>query len=67
MVEQMRGRLLPLEGVEAILARVASVFAIQLDAIASRLAADMATINDPAEARYRILTETRRVRAATFG
>ena len=64
-IEQMRGRLLPLEGVEAILARVASVFATQLDAIASRLAADMAVINDPAEARHRILTETRRVRAAT--
>lgn len=64
-IDQIRGRLVPLDAVETILTRYASIYATQLDAIASRLASDMATIDDPAQARHRILAETRRVRAAT--
>lgn len=64
-IDTARRRLVPIDAVEAVMMRYASIFATQLDAIASRVASDMATIDDPAEARHRLLTETRRVRAAT--
>ncbi|MCW6036813.1 terminase small subunit [Spirulina subsalsa FACHB-351] len=64
-IDTARRRLVPVDAVEAIMMRFASIFATQIDAIASRVASDMATIDDPAEARHRLLIETRRVRAAT--
>tara|TARA_B100000929_G_scaffold271237_2_gene241985 strand:+ start:10650 stop:11231 length:582 start_codon:yes stop_codon:yes gene_type:complete len=64
-IDTSRRRLVPVDAVEAIMMRFASIFATQIDSIASRVASDMATIDDPAEARHRLLTETRRVRAAT--
>jgi phage terminase Nu1 subunit (DNA packaging protein) len=59
------GRLVPVSAVAFFHTTVAAVFATQLDALPSRLASEMAVMNDPALCRARIFEETRRVRAAT--
>lgn len=64
-VERLRGNLVPLDAVIEIMTRYAAIFASQLDSLPSRVASDMAVIEDPAEARHRLLEEVRRVRATT--
>lgn len=59
------GRLVPVSAVVFFHTTIAAVFATQLDALPSRLASEMAVMNDPALCRARIFEETRRVRAAT--
>lgn len=64
-IDLARARLVPVEGVVFFLTTIAAVFATQLDAVASRLASDLAVIDDPAEIRARLFDEMRRIRAAT--
>lgn len=64
-IDLARGRLVPVDGVIFFLTTIAAVYATQLDAVASRLASDVAVIDDPAEIRARIFDEMRRIRAAT--
>lgn len=64
-IDQVRGRLVPLEAFVILNTSVAAVYATQLDSLASRLAADLAIIDDPALIRARIFEETRRIRKAT--
>lgn len=64
-IDREREKLLPVDAVAQILISVAAVYATQLDSLPSRVAADMAVIDDPAQARARLFEETRRIRAAT--
>ena len=64
-IDQVRGRLIPLETFVALNTSIAAVYATQLDALPSRCAADLAIIDDPALIRARIFEETRRIRKAT--
>jgi len=64
-IDAARHRLVPVDGVVFFLSTIAAVFATQLDAVASRLASDLAVIDDPAEIRARLFDEMRRIRAAT--
>lgn len=64
-IDTARGRLIPVDGVVFFLTTIAAVYATQLDSVASRLASDLAVIDDPATIRARIFDETRRIRAAT--
>lgn len=64
-IDQVRGRLVPIEAFISLNTSIAAVYATQLDALPSRCAADLAVIDDPAIIRNRLFEETRRVRAAT--
>uniref|UniRef100_A0A6M3J592 Putative terminase n=1 Tax=viral metagenome TaxID=1070528 RepID=A0A6M3J592_9ZZZZ len=64
-IDTIKGNLLPFDAVESILFQIASVYGSQLDALASSVASDLATINDPTEIRQRLFSECRRIRAAT--
>ncbi|MEC8917804.1 MAG: terminase small subunit [Pseudomonadota bacterium] len=64
-IDKERGRLVPADTVVEIMTRYSAIFASQLDALPSRLAQQVVTIDDPAQARHVMLTECRRVRAAT--
>ncbi len=64
-IDQVRGRLIPVEAFITLNTSIAAVYATQLDALPSRLAADLAIIDDPALIRARIFEETRRTRKAT--
>ena len=64
-IDLARRRLVPLDAVGRILQGVGSVFATQLDSLSSRLASDLAVIDDPAKVRERIHAETRRIRGST--
>lgn len=64
-IDQVRGRLVPIDAVVAINTSIAAVYATQLDALPSRCSADLAVIDDPALVRSRLFEETRRIRAAT--
>lgn len=55
----------PVVGFEDIALRIAGVYASQLDGLSSRVAGDLAAIDDPAEARAYLHDETRQIRAAT--
>lgn len=58
-------RLVPAETAAFFLTTIAAVFATQLDSVASRLASELAVINEPSMVRARIFEEMRRIRAAT--
>lgn len=58
-------RLVPAETAAFFLTTIAAVFATQLDSVASRLASELAVINEPSLVRARIFEEMRRIRAAT--
>lgn len=64
-IDQVRGRLLPIDAFVVLNTSIAAVYATQLDSLASRIAADMAIMDDPALIRARVFEETRRIRAAT--
>ena len=64
-IDQVRGRLVPVDAFVVLNTSIAAVYATQLDSLASRLASDLAIIDDPALIRARIFEETRRIRAAT--
>ena len=64
-IDQVRGRLVPIDAVVAINTSIAAVYATQLDALPSRCSADLAVLDDPAIIRNRLFEETRRIRAAT--
>lgn len=64
-IDTARARLVPVDGVIFFLTTIAAVYATQLDAVASRLASDLAVTDDPAEIRARLFDEMRRIRAAT--
>lgn len=64
-IDQVRGRLVPVDAFVVLNTSIAAVYATQLDSLASRLASDLAIIDDPAIIRARIFEETRRIRAAT--
>jgi terminase small subunit / prophage DNA-packing protein len=64
-IDLARRRLVPLDAVGRILQGVGAVFATQLDSLSSRLASDLAVIDDPAKVRERIHAETRRIRGST--
>lgn len=64
-IDQVRGRLVPIDAFVVLNTSIAAVYATQLDSLASRLAADLAIIDDPALIRARIFEETRRIRKAT--
>ena len=64
-IDLARKRLAPVDGVVFFLNTIAAVYATQLDAVGSRLASDLAVIDDPAEIRAKLFDETRRIRAAT--
>jgi len=57
--------LLPFDAVESILFLIANVYATQLDSLASRVASDMAVLDDPAEIRQLLFKECRGIREAT--
>lgn len=60
-------RLVPAETAAFFLKTIAAVFATQLDSVASRLASELAVINEPSMVRARLFEEMRRIRAATSG
>ncbi|WP_027858395.1 terminase small subunit [Marinobacterium jannaschii] len=64
-IDRERGKVLPLDAVEPILFRIATVLGTQIDALASRNASELAVINDPAEIRQVLFSEGRRIRAVT--
>lgn len=64
-IDLARSRLVPVDGVVFFLNTIAAVYATQLDAVASRLASDLAVIDDPAEIRAKLFDEMRRIRAST--
>lgn len=64
-IENLKKLVLPFDAIEEILFRLATVYSSQLDSIASRLASDVAAVDDPAECRQIIYSETRRIRAST--
>ncbi|UZD98468.1 terminase small subunit (plasmid) [Pseudomonas corrugata] len=64
-IDQVRGRLVPIDAVVAINTSIAAIYATQLDALPSRCSADLAVIDDPAIIRNRLFEETRRIRGAT--
>jgi terminase small subunit / prophage DNA-packing protein len=64
-IDAARSRLVPVDGVVFFLTTIAAVYATQLDAVASRLASDLAVTDDPAEIRAKLFDEMRRIRAAT--
>jgi len=57
--------LLPFDAVESILFLIANVYATQLDSLASRVASDMAVLDDPPEIRQLLFKECRGIREAT--
>ena len=64
-LEQARGLAVPLDVLEPVLFRIATVLGTQIDALASRNASELAVMNDPAEIRQKLFSEGRRIRAAT--
>ena len=60
-----RGELIPIDGLETVLNELATTYSSQLDGLASRMAGELAGIDDPAQIRQLIFAETRRIRAAT--
>lgn len=64
-IDTARSRLVPVDAVVFFLTTIAAVYATQLDAVASRLASDLAVIDDPAAIRAKLFDEMRRIRAAT--
>lgn len=64
-IDQVRGRLIPLDAWVTLNTSIAAVYSTQLDALPSRCAADLAVIDDPAAIRARLFEETRSIRAAT--
>lgn len=64
-IDYARGRLVPVNAVVFFHTTIAAVFATQLDSVASRLASDLAVIDEPAKIRARLFEEMRRIRAAT--
>jgi phage terminase Nu1 subunit (DNA packaging protein) len=64
-IDALKKEVLPFDVVEDLLLRIGTVYTSQLDAIASRVAADVALLEEPALCREVIFDETRRVRAAT--
>ncbi|MDI3665184.1 terminase small subunit [Pseudomonas aeruginosa] len=64
-IDQVRGRLIPIDAWVTLNTSIAAVYSTQLDALPSRCAADLAVIDDPAAIRARLFEETRSIRAAT--
>lgn len=64
-IDTARSRMVPVDGVVFFLKTIAAVYATQLDSVASRLASDLAVIDDPATIRASLFDEMRRIRAAT--
>jgi len=64
-IDTARSRMVPVAGVVFFLKTIAAVYATQLDSVASRLASDLAVIDDPATIRASLFDEMRRIRAAT--
>lgn len=64
-IDQVRGRLIPIEAWVTLNTSIAAVYSTQLDALPSRCAADLAVLDDPAAIRARLFEETRSIRAAT--
>jgi phage terminase Nu1 subunit (DNA packaging protein) len=64
-IAERRRDLAPVSGFEDIALRIAGVYASQLDGLSSRVAGELAAIDDPAEIRAYLHDETRQIRAAT--
>lgn len=64
-IDQIKKTLLPFDVVESIVFSIANAFGRQLDSLPSRLAGDLAIIDEPPEIRQLIFNETRNVRRAT--
>jgi len=59
-----RGELIKAQQVEDVLAAALATLASQLDGLPGRMATPLASLDDPATVRARLLDETRRIRAA---
>lgn len=63
--KKVQGESIDLEDLKPVLFEIANIFGQQSDALGGRLASELASIDDPAIIKSRILEETRRVRAQT--
>jgi len=63
--QKLRGELVPFELMADVLNEVAVLYGTGVDALPSRLANELAGINDPAEIKARLFDECRRIRIAT--
>lgn len=64
-IDHARSLLIPVDAVIFFHTTIAAVYATQLDALASRMASELAVIDDPAAIRARLFEESRRIRAST--
>ena len=64
-IKRINGEVVDVEVVASAVREMASIFATQLDGLAPRMAAQLATINNPTQIQRELFRETREIRRAT--